>query len=174
MSIAASFPMVDSIMQDPAGFYIGDSTASGYPVFMDFFTRDSKNGRINSNMMVIGKSGSGKSYATKTILTNLAADRTKMFILDPEQEYDVMTRNLGGKNIDVGTNKSGILNPFHIMASLEDLDSAVADEKEIYDLFGVKFLGNEELKRLYMPENWQGHPLKKDYVDNDERLNWND
>lgn len=123
-TIAASFPMVDSVMQDPAGFCIGYSTASGYPVFVDFFTRDSKKGRINSNMMVIGKSGSGKSYATKMILTNLAADRTKMFILDPEQEYDVMTKNLGGKVIDVGTNKSGILNPFHIMASLEDLDAA--------------------------------------------------
>ncbi len=53
-------------------------------------------------------------------------------------------------------------------------DSAVADEKEIYDLFGVKFVGNKELKRLYMPENWEGHPLKKDYVENDERLSWND
>lgn len=53
-------------------------------------------------------------------------------------------------------------------------DSAVADEKEIYDLFGVKFLGNEELKRLYMPESWEGHPLKKDYQNNDERLTWND
>ncbi len=127
-TIAASFPMVDSIMQDPAGFTIGRSTASGYPVFIDFFTRDAKKGRINSNMMVIGKSGSGKSYATKMILTNLAADRTKMFILDPEQEYDVMTRNLGGKVIDVGTNKSGILNPFHIMASLEDLDSVNTDD----------------------------------------------
>lgn len=123
-TIAASFPMVDSIMQDPAGFCLGASSASGYPVFIDFFVRDSRSGRINSNMMVIGKSGSGKSYATKTILTNLAADRTKMFILDPEQEYDVMTKNLGGKVIDVGTNKSGILNPFHIMASLEDLDAA--------------------------------------------------
>ncbi|MBR4999205.1 MAG: ATP-binding protein, partial [Clostridia bacterium] len=123
-TIAAGFPMVDSIMQDPAGFCIGTSTSSGYPVFIDFFTRDSRKGRINSNMMVIGKSGSGKSYATKTILTNLAADRTKMFILDPEQEYDIMTLNLGGKVIDVGTNKSGILNPFHIMASLEDLDAA--------------------------------------------------
>jgi DNA helicase HerA-like ATPase len=128
-TIAASFPMVDSIMQDPAGFCVGYSTASGYPVFIDFFTRDSRAGRINSNMMVIGKSGSGKSYATKTILTNLAADRTKMFILDPEQEYDVMTENLGGKNIDVGTNKSGILNPFHIMASLEDLDAATGGEE---------------------------------------------
>ena len=127
-TIAASFPMVDSIFQDPAGFYIGDSTASGYPVFIDFFTRDSRAGRINSNMMVIGKSGSGKSYAVKSILTNLAADRTKMFILDPEQEYDVMTKNLGGKVIDVGTNKSGILNPFHIMASLEDLDAETEEE----------------------------------------------
>ncbi len=123
-TIAASFPMVDSIMQDPAGFALGQSSSSGYPVFIDFFTRDARKGRINSNMMVIGKSGSGKSYATKMILTNLAADRTKMFILDPEQEYDVMTRNLGGKVIDVGTNSSGILNPFHIMASLEDLDAA--------------------------------------------------
>ena len=130
-TIAASFPMVDSIMQDPKGFCIGYSTASGYPVFMDFFVRDSKSGRINSNMMVIGKSGSGKSYATKTILTNLAADRTKMFILDPEQEYDVMTRNLGGKNIDVGTNKSGILNPFHIMASLEDLENDDVSEEDV-------------------------------------------
>lgn len=130
-TIAASFPMVDSIMQDPAGFCIGESAASGYPVFIDFFTRDSKKGRINSNMMVIGKSGSGKSYATKAILTNLAADRTKMFILDPEQEYDVMTKNLGGKVIDVGTNKSGILNPFHIMAALEDLDAASEDEEDI-------------------------------------------
>ena len=130
-TIAAAFPMVDSLMQDPKGFCIGYSTSSGYPVFMDFFVRDSKAGRINSNMMVIGKSGSGKSYATKTILTNLAADRTKMFILDPEQEYDVMTRNLGGKNIDVGTNKSGILNPFHIMASLEDLDDDGIDEEEL-------------------------------------------
>ena len=73
-------------------------------------------------LVLMGKSGSGKSYATKCVLTNLAADRTKMFILDPEQEYDKLTANLGGKNIDVGTNKSGILNPFHIMASLEDLE----------------------------------------------------
>ncbi len=53
-------------------------------------------------------------------------------------------------------------------------DSAIADEKEIYDLFGVNFIGNKELKRLYMPESWDGHPLRKDYVENDERLSWNE
>jgi NADH-quinone oxidoreductase subunit C len=53
-------------------------------------------------------------------------------------------------------------------------DSAVADEKEIYDMFGINFIGHKELKRLYMPETWQGYPLKKDYIEEDERLNWNE
>ena len=52
--------------------------------------------------------------------------------------------------------------------------SAIADENEIYDMFGVKFVGNENLKRLYMPENWEGHPLKRDYAEDDSRLAWND
>lgn len=52
--------------------------------------------------------------------------------------------------------------------------SAQADENEIYDMFGIKFIGNENLKRLYMPEDWDGHPLKKDYVEDDTRLAWND
>lgn len=52
--------------------------------------------------------------------------------------------------------------------------SAQADENEIFDLFGVKFIGNENLKRMYMPEDWKGSPLKKDYVESDTRLAWND
>ena len=52
--------------------------------------------------------------------------------------------------------------------------SAEADEKEIFDLFGIKFKGHDNLKRLYMPENWDGHPLRKDYIQDDTRLCWND
>ena len=52
--------------------------------------------------------------------------------------------------------------------------SAQADENEIYDLFGIKFIGNNELKRLYMPENWQGYPLRKDYIQDEMRQAWND
>ena len=53
-------------------------------------------------------------------------------------------------------------------------DSAIADENEIYDLFGINFIGHDDLKRLYMPESWKGNPLKKDYVEDDEKLRWND
>lgn len=52
--------------------------------------------------------------------------------------------------------------------------SAYFDECEIFDLFGVNFIENDNLKRLLMPENWSGHPLLKSYVQNDERLVWND
>lgn len=62
-----------------------------------------------------------------------------------------------------------------IAESIADLyDSATMDEKEIFDLFGINFLGHNDLKRLYMPESWNGHPLRKDYTNNDMRLNWND
>ena len=57
---------------------------------------------------------------------------------------------------------------------IDIFDSAIADENEIYDLFGIIFEGNKNLKRLYLPQSWNGHPLKKDYVQNDERLGWNE
>ncbi|MBS6955194.1 MAG: ATP-binding protein [Enterocloster asparagiformis] len=123
-SIAAAFPYVYKLMMDAKGICLGRN--AGRPVFVDFFVRDRE--RVNSNMVVIGKSGSGKSYATKMMLANLAAENSKIFILDPENEYTGMAKNLSGKVIDVGSATEGRLNPFHVITGLSDDDDDDGDD----------------------------------------------
>ena len=144
-SVAAVFPYVYSALNDENGLYIGNS--SGIPVFINFFRRDSE--RVNSNTVIIGKSGSGKSYATKTILTQLAAENSKIFILDPENEYTKLAKNMNGKIIDVGAATQGRLNPFHIITGRAD-DEGDEDEAAA-NSFATHLQFLEEFYRQILP-----------------------
>lgn len=143
-SIAASFPFVLSTIMEKGGVILGQ--ANDFPVITDFFIRN--NERVNSNMVIIGKSGSGKSYATKTLLTHLAAENCKIFILDPENEYDIISKNMGGKLIDVGSATHGRINPFHVITTL-DADEEGEDASSTTFAVHLQFL--EQFFREILP-----------------------
>jgi len=46
--------------------------------------------------------------------------------------------------------------------------SCELQEREIFDLFGVRFAGHPDLRRLLMWDGYQDHPMRKDYVDPDD------
>ncbi|MBO4682625.1 MAG: ATP-binding protein [Bacilli bacterium] len=143
-SVAAVFPFVLSNVMDDRGCLLG--TENDYPVVVDFFKRDYE--RVNSNAVIIGKSGSGKSFATKTILSQLSAENAKIFILDPENEYQFLAQNLGGRLIDVGTASEGRINPFHVITTLEG-DETGSDSSTNNFAVHLQFL--EEFFKVSLP-----------------------
>lgn len=117
-SLAGSFPFVSDLFIDPHGDYIGDNSG---PVFFDMWNNLNEKGgtRTNANIMTIGASGKGKSYLQKILLKNQLVRNSRIFVLDPENEYSYISSVFGGDNIDVSGGDIRI-NPFEVFPELDD------------------------------------------------------
>ena len=97
-SAANLFPLNYSGKTDANGFYIGrDKYGSNILVDFDKRTDD----KTNSNILILGNSGQGKSYLMKLLLCNLRESGKNIICLDPEHEYEELCNNLGGTYIDM-------------------------------------------------------------------------
>ncbi len=125
-TMGAAFPFVFQGLSDKDGFLLGYNGAG--LIFFDPKVRSTS--RTNSNMMVIGKSGSGKSHFTKKMLLKLIMEDVKTYIIDPEGEYDIMTKKLGGQIIDVGAGNNSRINPFHIFGAMQESDDEALTQEQ--------------------------------------------
>ena len=97
-STANLYPFSFSGKTDEQGFYLGKDRYGGN-IIVDFDKRSDD--KTNSNALILGNSGQGKSYLLKLILTNLREKGKRIISLDPETEYVDLTLNLGGCFIDL-------------------------------------------------------------------------
>lgn len=97
-STANLFPLNYSGKTDEQGLYLGRDKY-GSNVLVDFDKRTDD--KTNSNILILGNSGQGKSYLMKLLLCNLREAGKSVICLDPEQEYEDLCRNLGGTYIDM-------------------------------------------------------------------------
>lgn len=101
---------------DEKGYYWGISQNGGIIIF-NIWKQDL--GRTNSNMIVVGSSGSGKSMSVKHMIIN-ELPTTKLLIIDPENEYAHLCKSLKGKIIACDGSKEGVLNPLQVRNNQDD------------------------------------------------------
>ncbi|MCL2522820.1 MAG: ATP-binding protein [Erysipelotrichales bacterium] len=129
VSLASGYPFVSKKFLDKRGQYTGFSQSA---IFFDQFAswREKSKIRTNANMCIIGRPGGGKSYFLKKSVMQELLNGTRIFVLDPENEYIHLSKMLGGNYLDVGGLSKGIINPFHVFAlpQIDEID--IEDQSE--------------------------------------------
>ncbi len=121
-TVAASFPFVASGINDGSGIVLGRDKDGGL-VLVDIWKRGED--RTNSNITILGKTGSGKSFASKLLVVREFPQGARVIIIDPLRECRTMCKRLGGNWLNVAGGK-GRINPLQIRL----LPSGEQDEDE--------------------------------------------
>lgn len=127
-SVANLYPFNFSGKADSRGLYIGRDKY-GSNVVVDFDRRAED--KTNSNILILGNSGQGKSYLMKLVLTNIRESGKSVICLDPEAEYEDICEALGGCYIDFMSG-AYIINPLEPKAWT---DGAVEDDPTAPEAF---------------------------------------
>jgi hypothetical protein len=121
-SFLGGFPFASSGYNDGTGYNFAKDSSGGL-VIIDPWLRGED--RTNTNFVIMGVPGIGKSTAIKHIMLSEYMRGTKLIIIDPHGEYEELCENVDGDWINAGGSKDARINPLQIRISPRDED----DEK---------------------------------------------
>lgn len=127
-TFVGGFPFASSGFNDGEGYYFAQDTSGGL-VIVDVWRRGGD--RTNSNFVIMGNSGVGKSTAIKHIIMSEFMKGTKIIVADPESEYKDLCHNLGGDWINAVGGSTGMINPLQVRPSPRD-DEQEKDTDRLY------------------------------------------
>lgn len=125
-TVAACFPFANSGIKDGSGIVLGRDSNGGI-IMIDVWKRGGD--RTNSNFTILGKPGTGKSFAVKLKHLREYEQGAKIIQIDPEREYREMCIKLDGSWINCAGG-SGRINPLQVR-SLPLIDKEDKEEDEI-------------------------------------------
>lgn len=124
-SLVGGFPFAASGFNDRSGFYRGHDGLGG-AVYVDSWIR--REDRSNSNYIIAGDSGQGKSATIKSMAIMEYVLGASIFFIDPEGEYRELTDNLGGEWLNASGGNGKVINPLQILKlPKEDDEDALAE-----------------------------------------------
>ncbi len=109
--LSSTFPFVSCDLTSNEGIMYGLNRHNNSLIIFDRFKME------NANQVVFAKSGAGKSYAVKLEALRSLMMGTDVIILDPENEYETLTKTVGGTYINISLNSEQRINPFDLPAT---------------------------------------------------------
>lgn len=129
-SVAGSFPFTSSNLNDGRGILLGSDRSEGV-ILLDIWKREGS--RTNSNMLITGRPGVGKSTTVKKIIYNEYGQGKKIIMADPEREYKDMCEHVKGNWINCGGGSGGRINPLQVRVVPLDDEEEEAIEKGLQE-----------------------------------------
>ncbi|MBF4692272.1 VirB4 family type IV secretion system protein [Fusibacter ferrireducens] len=148
-SFVGGFPFSSSGYNDGTGYYFGRDSRGGL-VVLDPWKRG--NDRTNTNFTIMGVAGVGKSTVVKHIALAEYMKGTKIIFVDPEREYQEITKALNGDWINTGGGLNGKINPLQIRPTpVDDDDKYYKDEGHGMGDMAIYMKNLEIFFSLYLP-----------------------
>lgn len=146
-ALIGGFPFSASGYNDGAGYYLAKDSSGGL-IIIDYWKRGGD--RTNSNMVIMGQPGQGKSVTVKHLIVNEYMLGTKIIIIDPEREYKDLCKNLGGDWINAAGGSKGKINPLQILPIPKDEDNDDDYEDSMPDM-AIYLKHLEMFFKTYLP-----------------------